>query len=189
MIVGISGKIIYKDEMCLHIQTNNGLAYEVFTTSKLILSLQINNSISLLIKHIIREDAQILYGFVDVSQKQMFLKIIKVQGVGPKVALAICSMFSPKDFMNIVLKKDSVMLSKTQGIGPKSALKILHSLSDFSIDINLYEEQNTKDMSLVYGALSSLGFKKNTINQALDKCDLTLEVNEIVKNALQKLNG
>ncbi len=188
MIVAIQGKIIYKDENSLHIQTNSGVAYEVFVTSKLLHSLQTNDEISLFTKHIIREDAQSLYGFDNISLKQMFLKLIKVQGVGPKVALSICSMFSPKEFMDIILHKDNTKLAKTPGIGAKSALKILQSLSDFSIDANLYQENNTKDMSLVYEALSSLGFKKDEINIALDECDLTLEVSVIIKNALQKLN-
>ncbi len=188
MIVAIQGKVIYKDDNSLHIQTNSGVAYEVFVTSKLLQNTQTNDNISLFTKHIIREDAQSLYGFDSISQKQMFLKLIKVQGVGPKVALAICSMFSPQEFMDIILHKDNTKLAKTPGIGAKSALKILQSLSDFSIDANLYQDKNTKDMSLVYEALSSLGFKKEIINKTLDECDLTLEVSAIIKSALQKLN-
>ena len=93
MIVGLVGKVTKKEPTLLNVNVN-GIIYEVFVSlncsSKII-----SEDVTLQITHIIREDSQSLYGFLDINEKKLFDTVIKINGVGPKVALAICSTFTP----------------------------------------------------------------------------------------------
>ena len=96
MIVGIEGTVEYKEPTAVHLNVS-GLIYEVF------ISLQTYGAIreprvKLHTSHIIREDAQLLFGFFEKSEKVLFERLIKISGVGPKVAQAICSTFTPPQF-------------------------------------------------------------------------------------------
>jgi len=185
MIVGLEGKIIKKDPTVLHINVH-GVIYEVFVS--------INCSSSITTKevfihttHIVREDAQTLYGFVDINEKKLFDTVIKINGVGPKVALAICSTFTPAQFAQVVTNNDVNMLKKVNGIGAKGAGRILVELSGFVVDTN-ENHMGTSSVSASEAimALESLGFKKETINKALQGCTATTTA-ELVKEALKKL--
>ncbi|MFY4819610.1 Holliday junction branch migration protein RuvA, partial [Aliarcobacter butzleri] len=107
MIVGLIGKIIKKEPTQLNVNVN-GVIYEVFVSlncsSKIV-----SDDVKLEITHIIREDAQSLYGFLDSNEKKLFDTVIKINGVGPKVALAICSTFTPTSFAQIVSSNDVSM--------------------------------------------------------------------------------
>ena len=114
MIVGIEGIIVHKEPTIIHILVN-GLTYEVN------ISLNSSNKIKedrvkLHITQIIREDANLLFGFLDKNEKKMFDTLLKINGVGPKVALAVCSTFTPETFAKIVSSKDVAMLKKVPGI-------------------------------------------------------------------------
>jgi len=96
MIVGIEGIVEKKEPTFIHLNVN-GLIYEVN------ISINTSNSIKesrvkLLITQIIREDANLLFGFMEANEKKMFDTLIKINGVGPKVGLAICSTFTPSTF-------------------------------------------------------------------------------------------
>lgn len=181
MIVGIEGIVEQKEPTTVHINIS-GLIYEVhisINTSNQITT----NKIKLLVTQIIREDANLLFGFIDISEKKMFDTLLKINGVGPKVALAICSTFTPSTFANIVNSKDINMLKRVPGIGPKAGSRILVELVDFVVD----SEDNTtnKSMSEAMMALESLGFKKEIIQKALYGC--SGDTSTLVKEGLKKL--
>jgi Holliday junction DNA helicase RuvA len=185
MIVGIQGKLEKKEPTLLHINTN-GLIYEVFVSINCSSAI-IKDDVKLHTTQIIREDTNTLYGFIDANEKKLFDTVIKINGVGPKVALAICSTFTPSSFAQIVSSSDVGTLKRVPGIGPKGASRILVELSGFvveSIDINDNPNLNASDAVL---ALESLGFKKDVINKALQKCTANTTA-ELVKEALKKLN-
>ena len=182
MIVGIEGKIEKKEPTYLHINVN-GLIYEVF------ISINCSNAIKdkfvkLYTTHIIREDAQVLYGFLDINEKKLFDTVIKINGVGPKVAMAICSTFLPSSFAKIVSTSDVNSLKRVPGIGPKGAKRILVELSGFVVDSDTTTEQTDKLEAIQ--ALEALGFKKESITKALKGCKATTTA-EIVKEALKNL--
>jgi len=183
MIVGIKGKLEKKEPTHLHVNAN-GLIYGVavsLNTSSAITS----SDVHLHITHIIREDAQLLFGFIDLDEKTMFDELIKISGVGPKAALAICSTYSPSTFEQVVKSNDISALKRVVGIGPKSAGRILVELSGFVLQSEGNEE-TTAYRSEAVMALESLGFKKEMINKALQ--GLSLEnTSELVKVALKKL--
>ncbi|MEJ5167743.1 MAG: Holliday junction branch migration protein RuvA [Arcobacteraceae bacterium] len=187
MIVGLKGIIDKKEPTKLHVDVN-GVVYEVFVS--ITCSGAITDSkVKLFTTHIVREDAQALYGFVDINEKKLFDTLIKINGVGPKVALAICSTFSPSSFAQILITKDVNLLKTVPGIGPKGASRILVELSGMSLDIDSSGEggvhlDNSKNEALM--ALESLGFKKDVITKVLATCT-SATTSELVREALKKL--
>ncbi len=183
MIVGIEGKVEHKEPTHLHINVN-GVIYQVG------ISLNCSGAIStddikLFTTYIVKEDSQSLYGFIDINEKKLFDTVIKINGVGPKVALAICSTFTPSSFAQIVANKDVATLKRVPGIGPKGASRILVELSGFVVDGNSDEMQGAS-VSEAVQALESLGFKKDQISKVLSKCSATT-TSELVKQALKGL--
>jgi len=181
MIVGIEGEIELKEPTLLHINVN-GLIYEVN------ISLNTSNSIDkkrvkLATTQIIREDSHSLYGFYSKDEKKMFDSLLKVNGVGPKVALAVCSTFTPIDFSNIIASKDINALKKVPGIGAKGANRILIELSDFRVD-DLSDSSSISKQEAIL-ALETLGFKKDAILKAL--ANEEGDTATLVKKALKRL--
>lgn len=183
MIVGLIGKIIKKEPTLLNVNVN-GIIYEVFVSvncsSKII-----SDDVKLEITHIIREDSQSLYGFLDSNEKKLFDTVIKINGVGPKVALAICSTFTPSSFAQIVTSNDVNMLKRVPGIGPKGASRILVELSGFIVDGASSDESTNINIEASL-ALESLGFKKDIVTTILKSCTSTTTA-ELVREALRKL--
>jgi len=183
MIVGIEGEIVYKEPTLLHIYVN-GLIYEVNVSVNS--SSTINDKkIKLFITQIIREDANLLFGFVNKDEKRMFDTLLKINGVGPKVALAVCSTFTPETFAKIVSSKDVAMLKRVPGIGPKAASRILVELADFIVSADKEENSNSGAVLEATLALESLGFKKDAIKKALKGESGTVQ--ELVKIGLKKM--
>ncbi len=183
MIVGIQGKIEKKEPTFLHINVQ-GLIYEVFISINCSSAIT-TNEIKLYTTQIIREDSNTLYGFLDQNEKKLFDTVIKINGVGPKVALAICSTFTPSSFAQIVSTSDVSMLKRVPGIGPKGASRILVELSGFVVEADT-ESSTTINASEAVMALESLGFKKDSINKALKNCTGTTTA-ELVKEGLKRL--
>lgn len=182
MIVGIEGTVERKDPTFVHINVN-GLIYEVMVSLNTSNAIQDKN-VKLFTTQIIREDAHLLFGFMDMNEKKMFDTVLKINGVGPKVGLAICSTFTPETFAKVVSTKDVGLLKRVPGIGPKAASRILVELADFIVD---GEGESSDSGALVEAvmALESLGFKKEAIKKALSGC--TGDTSTLVKEALKKL--
>ncbi len=183
MIVGLIGKITKKEPTVLNVNVN-GIVYEVFVSLNCSSKIS-SDEVNLHISHIIREDSQTLYGFLDTNEKKLFDTVIKINGVGPKVALAICSTFTPSSFAQIVSSNDVGMLKRVPGIGPKGASRILVELSGFIVEDS---EDNLNDKSSLEAALAleSLGFKKDMVSKVLKTC-VGSNTSDLVKEALKKL--
>lgn len=187
MIVGLEGKLEKKEPTLLHINVN-GLIYEVNVSLNCSAKITENN-VKLSATHIIREDAQSLYGFLELNEKKLFDTVIKINGVGPKVALAICSTFTPGSFAQIVSSNDVSMLKRVPGIGPKGASRILVELSGLIIDgmDDESEEGMSASNSLEAAlALESLGFKRDQVSKVLKSCTAN-NTSDLVKQALKLL--
>lgn len=184
MIIGLEGKMMRKEPTFLHINVN-GIIYEVFVSLNCSGTIKEEN-VKLHITHIIREDNQSLYGFTDLNEKKLFDRVIKINGVGPKVALAICSTFTPNSFAQIVQSGDINMLKRVPGIGPKGAGRILVELSGFVLESGDDTSSLSSSMSEAAMALESLGFKKEVISAALKNC-VGNTTSELVKEGLKRL--
>ncbi|HIP19194.1 MAG TPA: Holliday junction branch migration protein RuvA [Sulfurovum sp.] len=183
MIVGIEGTVERKDPTFVHVNVN-GIIYEVMV------SINTSNAIAdkkvkLFVTQVIREDANLLFGFMDTNEKKMFDTVLKINGVGPKVGLAICSTFTPSTFAKVVASKDVGMLKRVPGIGPKAASRILVELADFIVDGSEESSANSAALGEAVMALESLGFKKDAIQKALSGC--SGDTSTLVKEGLKKL--
>lgn len=182
MIVGIQGIVEHKEPTFVHINIH-GLIYEVFVSLHTSSSIT-TNEVKLFTTQIIREDANMLFGFATRDEKRMFDTLLKINGVGPKVAIAICSTFAPDTFSKVIASKDVGMLKRVPGIGPKAASRILVELADFIVDGNS-DNATGGSMGEAVMALESLGFKKDEIRKALSGC--SGDTASMVKEGLKKL--
>jgi Holliday junction DNA helicase RuvA len=183
MIVGIEGTVERKEPTFVHVNVN-GIIYEVMV------SINTSNAIGeskvkLFVTQVIREDADLLFGFMHTNEKKMFDTVLKINGVGPKVGHAICSTFTPETFAKVVASKDVSMLKRVPGIGPKAASRILVEFADFIVDGNEDQSANSGALGEAVMALESLGFKKDAIQKALSGC--SGDTSAMVKEGLQKL--
>ena len=184
MIVGLEGIVEHKEPALVHLNVG-GVVYEVFISLHTYGALSAEK-VKLHISHIIREDAQQLYGFAQKGEKILFEGMLKINGIGPKASLAICSTFTPEQFAGIISSKDVNALKKVPGIGPKSAARIMVELAGF--DAVLLGPGTTSNTA--HGeasmALESLGFKKEQIAKALGASSAT-DTATLVKEALKQL--
>lgn len=186
MIVGLRGDIVCKEPSFVHVDVA-GVVYEVFISLQSFSAIR-SDEVKLFTSHIIREDAQLLYGFFELSEKKLFERLVKINGVGPKVAMAICSTYTPSQFAVIINNKDMNGVKKVPGIGPKSAGRILVELSGFDAQLTSSQSQEpNSSFNQASEALESLGFKKDKITDALSRCDLSSDTASLVKEALKLL--
>ena len=177
MIAGIRGKVFQKRVNSVLVEAN-GVIYEVIVSLNSFS--QIKDEVFLYISEIIREDSYNLYGFCDENEQKMFDTLIKINGVGPKVALAICSTFDPITFANIIHTKNISALKKVPGIGVKSANRIVVELGEFSV-----ESANSITLDAIE-ALEGLGFKKDDIVKTIKNIKAS-STEELIKQTLKKL--
>ncbi len=184
MIVGLYGKIEYKEPSFVHVEVS-GVVYEVFISLQTFSALG-KDSVKLFTVQVIREDAQLLFGFLDIAEKKLFQRLIKINGVGPKVAMAICSTYTPAQFATVINNKDMNGVKKVPGIGPKSAGRILVELNGFDADILSSSKPVNHSFNEASEALESLGFKKDKISKVLSTCS-DGDTASLVKQALKLL--
>ena len=150
----------------------------------------------LLFTHLsIKEDAHTLFGFITKDEKNVFRELIRVNGVGPKVALAILSNLSVHSLVECISTEDADLLAKTPGIGKKTALKLIVELQDRLSKLDLAGslansseiKQNTNPNSKqAIAALQSLGFKAKEANRMVSKIeDQELSTEQLIRIALQ----
>ena len=195
MIGHLKGKIISKNppEVLLEVQ---GIGYEVLCPMSTIYELDNLYDDVLLFTHLsIKEDAHTLFGFITKDEKNVFRELIRVNGVGPKVALAILSNLSVHSLVECISTEDADLLAKTPGIGKKTALKLIVELQDRlskldlvgslanSIEIKQNSNPNSKQ---AIEALQSLGFKAKEANRMVSKIeDQELSTEQLIRLALQ----
>ena len=181
MIAGLIGSV-YKRGMGGVLFNVNGVIYEVSMSLNALPSVKENDT--LLITQIIREDSIALFGFLSKDEKDLFDNLIKINGIGPKVALSICSAFKPAEFLNIANSNDFTMLKKVPGIGEKMAKRIIVEISGKLGNIAQLNLPQSKIDAL--NALESLGFKNSEILKMIENTTAT-STEAIIKEALQGL--
>lgn len=185
MIVGLNGTVVYKEPTFVHIDVRS-VVYEVFISLHSFSAIG-SDEVKLFTTQIIREDAQLLFGFLDMAEKKLFARLIKINGVGPKVAMAICSTYTPNQFATVINNKDINGVKKVPGIGPKSAGRILVELNGFDVElVSSGEAPKSLAFNQASEALEALGFKKDKISKALSACSGE-DTPSLVKEALKLL--
>lgn len=184
MIVAIEGEVVKKEPTHLHLKTY-GITRLIHISLNCSSKIDTKRPISLYITQIIKEDSDNLYGFLDLDEKFIFDRVIKINGVGPSTAMAICSTFTPSVFAKALSLNDIGSIKMVPGIGPKSAKRILVELSDFSLDT--LQSNDNKSFNEALQALESLGFNKEKVKKILSSCKSS-DTASLIKEALKKLS-
>ena len=148
---------------------NNGIGYEIFLSTKEIekLSSKINKEIMVYTYFIHKEDNMSLFGFLNKETKNFFIELLKVDGIGPKLALKILSNKEPEEIYTYIQEENTEMLKKIPGIGQKMVGKIILELKD-KINITTTKNANNFEKELI-SALTNLGYDQAIVIEAIKK--------------------
>ena len=178
----------------------NGVGYEIDTPLSTFCQLQKGQKVTLWTHLVVREDAQQLYGFSDAQEKIIFRTLLKINGVGPKMALGILSTLSVDMLIHTVEHGDVKTLVKVPGVGTKTAERLMIELRDrFKAFSTTTVSNNTASAQIQFtgnsavaeaeAALQSLGYKPLEAQKLIQavKADFT-EATDIIRAALKSLN-
>lgn len=129
MIANISGKLIARDEDTIVVDVN-GVGYQVFACGSSFASTEFGKNVSLLIYTDVRENAIVLFGFSSIKEKQVFLMLKKVQGIGSRLALSIVSAVGAEGVLHAISQQDLPFFTRISGIGKKTAERIIVELRE-----------------------------------------------------------
>ncbi|MEJ6021799.1 Holliday junction branch migration protein RuvA [Ramlibacter sp. PS4R-6] len=168
----------------------NGVGYEVDVPMSTFYNLPgVGEKVSLLTHFVVREDAQILYGFASGGEREAFRQLIKISGVGPRTALAVLSGLSVADIAQAVTAQDSARLVKVPGIGKKTAERLLLELKGkIGADLGAANAVATSDAQAdILQALVALGYSDKEAAASLKSLPKDVGVSEGIKQALKAL--
>lgn len=200
MIGWIKGQIIEKKapELLLNV---NGVGYEVQAPMSTFYTLPEQGEVELFTHFVVREDAQLLFGFATKAERKLFRAVIKVNGIGPKLGLTILSSIEADRFVHCVHEQDVQALTKVPGIGKKTAERLLiemkDKLSDWYIDVEAvlpgFQESNPGNnmMSEAESALIALGYKATEAHKMTMKASKEESVHsaeDLIRLALRNLS-
>ncbi|EOS7717432.1 Holliday junction branch migration protein RuvA [Enterococcus hirae] len=169
----LTGVVIFINPYYLVIETN-GIGYQIALGNPYRYSSKLNKEIKLYVHQVIREDAHLLYGFDSLEEKQLFLRLVSVSGIGPKSALAIMASDDHSGLIQAVETGDVTYLTKFPGVGKKTAQQMILDLKgkfgELSIDtpFNLFDESTAQDataLSEAMEALSALGYSDKEVKR------------------------
>lgn len=191
MIAQLNGKLVEKNPTSLIIDCG-GVGYEVKISLNTFGAIGSDESIKIFTKFIVREDAQLLYGFADPVEREMFNHLISVSGIGPNTAMIMLSSMVPEEIANAIQTDDVKTIQSVKGIGAKTAERVIVDLRGkmlkmtFSAE-NIFTSNNTNHFDALT-ALVSLGFDKKSAEKAIDKVSTGEEsVEQLIKDALKIL--
>lgn len=195
MIALLTGKIVSKTPAELILDVS-GVGYHVHTPFSTFEKMpEAGDEVTLQIFTHVREDALLLFGFFSKEEKEIFVKLLKVNGIGPKLALSILSGVPAGDFIEAVRNEDLVRLNSVPGIGRKTAEKIIIELKDKLKSMNVVSQHGTGSgrSSAVYddavSALVNLGYNKVQAEGVLGRVGVKKDASltNIIKDALKEL--
>ena len=184
MISFINGKLkeVLQDRIVVE---TNGVGFDIFFPASNFRNLpKIDEDIKVHTYMNVKEDELSLYGFLTKEDREMFLKLLTVNGVGPKGALNIISTLGFSTLIKAIASEDNKLISQVQGIGSKTASKICIELGDkvrkmsFEGKVDIIKQNNTENQKInalkdeVVEAMVKLGFKENKAREILSSFDI-----------------
>lgn len=199
MYAYIRGKLTQLFPTHVVVESINGVGYEIQTPNSYRFQKYLEKELVIYTSLIVREDAQLLYGFINEEEKDMFLSLIKVTGIGPKSALAILATSTPNEVKMAIENENDAYLTKFPGIGKKTARQIVLDLKgkvqitrETTETLLSMNEENSNSENLAKEALlalEALGYSKREISKVekvLNKSTFD-SVDEAVKLGLKTL--
>tara|TARA_B110001452_G_scaffold261665_1_gene260721 strand:+ start:3512 stop:4114 length:603 start_codon:yes stop_codon:yes gene_type:complete len=199
MISQITGKLISLNEGFVIIELG-GLGLKVNMSTSAIRNFKLNEIISLVTHMHVREDALDLFGFINESGKKLFLMLISISGIGPKLGMTILSGIEPEKLKNCIIAGDVKTLTSISGVGAKTAKRIIIELKDkFSkVDdenLGFNDDKNSEIINNILNALISLGYSEIESKKVIEKLSLlnsdqnNKRIETLIKEALDLLNA
>lgn len=168
---------------------NNGIGYHIFTPEPY--TFEIGSQVKMYTYVHVREDILHIFGFETEMKKNLFLQLLSVKGVGPKVALAMLGATTSEQLQDAIVSGNAQFLKKIPGIGPKAAAQIILDLQGkitktASLELKqkiaaIHVNEEGKE------ALLSLGYSEKELDKILPDIDAKLEVGQYIKQALARL--
>ena len=196
MIYQITGKVIIKEQDFVVLDLN-GFGLKIISSMNTINNLSLNATATLMTYLHVREDILDLYGFYSKIEKQIFLLLIGINGIGPKLAITIISNIDPEIFKKNIINSDIEALVAIPGIGTKTAKRIIIELKDKFTNNNDISTLANDSHSILYAdslkGLLSLGYKSREVRSVLSNLlktdDFNGDIEKIIKEALKELNS
>ena len=191
MIGRLTGTLLIKQPPHLLVEVS-GVGYEIEAPMSTFYQLpDINNTIILHTHLVVRDDAHLLYGFFAQEERTLFRTLIKVNGVGPKLALTILSSIAPQDFVQRIIQEDMASLVRLPGVGKKTAERLIIEMRDILKNWEVASQVAASStanhlMQDAVSALEALGYKtvdSIKIIKRIAKSDMTSE--DMIRLALQ----
>lgn len=195
MIAQLTGRIAHRAEDSVILDVN-GVGYEVHLASSSLERLQnTSGEVSLVIYTAVREDNISLFGFLNQAEKKLFLKLLSVSGVGPKLSMGILAGLPSQELIEAIYREDLVKLTSISGIGKKTAERIIVELKDKLLDLvtsSPSEERRPRKSTLpedLVSALVNLGYNRGEVERRLDRFEFKdpLNFQLSLKESLQAL--
>ncbi len=196
MIGKLQGVLLQKEPPSLLVDVG-GVGYELEAPMSVFYDLPaVGERVTLFTHLVVREDAHLLYGFSRESQRRLFRSLLKVNGVGPRVALAILSGLSDEELLRCLAQEDIARLTKVPGIGRKTAERLIVELRD-KIDVSAQTTNAVRPVAVpldpvqeAISALVALGYKPQEANRAVNSVSRDgLRSEDIIRQALKGLAG
>lgn len=201
MIFAIAGHVEDVEGQWVFLKAASGVTYEIEMPLGDARQLEVGTAYTVYIHQVVREDAHLLFGFKDLHGRRVFRQLIKVNGVGPKVALNILSQLTLKELVDSIRMQSLSPLLRVKGLGKRGAEKLLVALKD-KLDITFY--LSTEDISFdapisnsqhsalqndATEALVALGYQKQKAMRVVDEIIKDVQdLTEVIRLALQKLS-
>lgn len=205
MIGLITGHVQYLMAPTACIMTASGVGYDIELPLPSFCQLQLEQQAHIWTHFHVREDAQLLYGFIDRKERDVFRQLIKINGVGAKMALAMLSAMSAAELKTHVEQNSEAALTRIPGIGKKTAQRLLIELKDKLKDIEVEDGglasaaspsasgMEGSIIAEVEGALISLGYKDKEAQQAIKAAKSSgatfTDTQSLLKATLQQMSG
>lgn len=187
MIAKLKGKIEYIKGNHAVVDVNN-IGYKVFLMAHALGKVAGKKEVELFIHTHVREDDLSLYGFLTLEELEMFELLISISGVGPKSALGILTIATPKTIRAAILNEDSSILTKVSGIGKKTAERVILELQNKVADMSVSEREDAVVDSDPIEALLSMGYSAYEAREALKLVPKDVkDVGQRIKLALRSL--
>ncbi len=165
MLGSIRGKVLRLDGFCALIETA-GLGYEVEVPARVLSALQPGQECFLYLHQQIREDAQLLFGFGQVSDRELFRELLKISGIGARTALALISSLSPAELHEAVIAEDVRLLSTVPGIGRKTAERLIVELKDRLKRLPVFTSAEAQSVAIIPAAVADSTVPAGSNSQA-----------------------